>query len=161
MAHQEKEINLVLIANNPGCAVTLRDALEVKGITGTIRRVAPGGRAVDCARHTGKFSNAERPDLIIFDFAHPDDKTSSVLNKIAFCDEKPDVPVVLLTSTESQELLDAGDVGDDKSIMFSPTSLSSFVGKMKNGHRDTFFGALRTLYSYGPILVSMPAHTAH
>lgn len=161
MAHQEKGINLVLIANDPGCAATLRDALEVKGINGTIRRVAPGGRAVDCARHTGKFSNTERPDLIIFDFAEPDDKTSSVLNEIAFCEDKPEVPVVLLTSAESQELLDAGDVGDDKAIMFSPTSLSSFVGKMKNGHRDKFFGALRTLYSYGPILVSMPVQIAH
>jgi CheY-like chemotaxis protein len=157
VAHQEKDINLVLIADNPGCATTLRDALEVKGINGTIRRVAPGGRAVDCARHTGKFSNTEIPDLIIFDFAEPDEKTSSVLNEIAFCENKPDVPVVLLTSTESQELLDAGDVGDDKAVMFSPTSLSSFVGKMKNGRRDTFFGALRTLYTYGPILVSMPA----
>lgn len=159
MAHQEKDINLVLIADNPGCAATLRDALEGKGINGTIRRVAPGGRAIDCARHTGKFSNTERPDLIMFDFAEPDDKSSSTLNEIAFCEEKPDVPLVLLTSTESQELLDAGEVGDDKTIMFSPTSLSSFVGKMKNGHRETFFGALRTLYSYGPILVSMPLQT--
>jgi response regulator RpfG family c-di-GMP phosphodiesterase len=161
VAQQEKDINLVLIADNPGCAVTLRDALEVKGINGTIRRVAPGLRAVDCARHTGKFSDTEVPDLIIFDFAEPDDKTSAILNKIAFCEDKPDVPVVLLTSNESQELLDAGGVGDDKAIMFSPTSLSSFVGKLKNGHRDTFFGALRTLYSYGPILVSMPPQTAH
>lgn len=161
MAHTDKDINLVLIADNPGCAETLRDALEIKGINGTIRRVAPGGRAVDCARHTGKFSRSERPDLILFDFAEPNDKTSSVLNEIAFCDERPDVPVVLLTSAESQELLDTGNVGNDKAIMFSPTSLSSFVGKMKNGHRDIFFGALRTLYSYGPILVSMPGHPAH
>ena len=161
MAQLNQDINLVLIADNPGCAATLRDALEVRGINGTIRRVAPGGRAVECARHTGKFSGTDRPDLIIFDFAHPDDKTSSVLNQIAFCSDKADVPVVLLTSHESQELLDAGDVGDDKAIMFSPTSLSSFVGKMTKGRRDTFLGALRTLYSYGPILVSMPGQPAH
>lgn len=161
MAQMDKDINLVLIADNPGCAATLRDALEVKGINGTIRRVAPGGRAVDCARHTGTFSRTERPDLIIFDFAEPDDKTSSVLNEIAFCPNKPDVPIVLLTSAESQELLEAGDVGDDKAIMFSPTSLSSFVSKMSRGRRDSFLGALRTLYSYGPILVSMPAQPVH
>ena len=156
-----KDINLVLIGDNPGCAATLRDALEVEGISGTIRRVAPGGRAVECARHTGTFSGSERPDLILFDFAQPDEKTSSVLNQIAFCNDKAEVPVVLLTSAESQGLLDAGDVGNDTAIMFSPTSLASFVGKMTKSRRDHFLRALRTLYSYGPILVSMPPQPVH
>lgn len=156
MTQLDKDINLMLIADNSGCATTLRNALESSGINGTIRRVAPGGRAVACARQTGTFSKTALPDLIFFDLAQSDEKTSSVLNEIAFCEDRPDVPVVLLTSDETQELLDAGDIGDDKAIMFSPTSLKSFVSKLKNGHRDKFFGALRTLYSYGPILVSIP-----
>lgn len=161
MVQTNNDLSLVLIADDSGCAATLRDAMETKGISGTIRRVEPGKRAVDCARQTGQFSDAQRPDLILFDFAQPDGKTSSVLTEIAFCKDKPDVPVVLLTSNKSQDLLNNGDVGDDQAIMFSPTSLSSFVSKMHHESRDTFFGALRTLYSYGPILVSMPRQLAH
>jgi hypothetical protein len=53
-------------------------------------------------------------------------------------------------------LLDTGNIGGNKAIMFSPTSLSSFVRKMKNGKRSSFFKALNTLYQYGPILVRLP-----
>lgn len=157
MAQLDKDLDLVLISDSPGCGEKLRDALQIKGVNGTIRRLAPDDRAVDCAKRSGSFKRSKRPHVILFDFGRPDDNTSSVLEKIAFCSDKPDVPVVLLTSDESQELLSSGEVGDDNTIMFSPTSLSHFVGKMHHESRDKFIGALRTLYAFGPILVRMPA----
>ena len=156
MTQLDKDLNLVLISDSSDCGETLRDALEVKGINGSIRRLAPTERAVDCAKRSGSFKRTERPDLILFDFARPDDKTSSVLEELAFRPDKPDVPVVLLTSTTSHELLSSGEIGDDSAIMFSPTSLALFVGKMRQETRSKFLGALQTLYAFGPILVSMP-----
>ncbi|MDJ0709960.1 MAG: hypothetical protein QNJ14_06210 [Woeseiaceae bacterium] len=161
MTKNEKDINLVLIGDDPGCANTIRESLQVAGISGIIRRVRPGDRAVDCARHQGSFESADLPDLILFDYEDPDEIKTEILNEIAFCPERAEVPVVLLTSPESQELLDNGDVGDDKAVMFTPTSLTSFVNKMRNGHREMFFKAVHTLYEYGPILVRMPRHVAH
>lgn len=161
MTANENAIHLVLIGDDPGCANTIRETLEVAGISGTIRRVRPGERAVKCARRRGSYKGADRPDLIFFDYENPDEDKTTVLNEIAFCAERAEIPVVLLTSPESQELIDNGDVGDDKAVMFTPTSLSSFVGKMRNGHREKFLKAVRTLYEYGPILVSMPRHMAH
>jgi len=161
VAQLDKDLNLVLISDSPGCGETLRDALQIKGINGTIRRLAPDERAVECAKRSGSFSRTKAPHVILFDFARPDDNTSSVLEEIAFCSDKPDVPVVLLTSSESEELLSSGEIGNDEAIMFSPTSLSLFVGKMHHESRDSFLRALRTLYAFGPILVSMPAAVAH
>ncbi len=161
MTENEKDINLVLIGENPGCANMIRESLQVAGISGIIRRVTPGERAVECARRKGSFQAADTPDLILFDYEKPDDDKTTVLNEIAFCADRTRIPVVLLTSPESQKLINNGDVGDEKAVMFTPTSLTSFVDKMRNGHREVFLKAVRTLYEYGPILVSMPRHVAH
>jgi len=78
------------------------------------------------------------------------------LREIAFGQGKAGVPVILLTSPESQKLLDAGEIDGGQAVMFTPTALPSFVGKMRNGGRKSFFKALRTLYQFGPILVRTP-----
>ena len=156
MQRVDKNVNLVLIADNPGRAAMLKNAMERTGVNGVIRRLVPGAPAIDCARKSGAYREKSLPDLILFDFADPNELNTSVLSDIAFSKERARVPVVLLTSARSQELLDAGNVGDKKAIMFSPTSLSSFVSKMKNGKRALFFKALDTLYQYGPILVRLP-----
>jgi response regulator RpfG family c-di-GMP phosphodiesterase len=152
----DKGVNLVLIADNPDRASMLRDKMEKTGINGVIRRLAPGTPAVDCARKSGAYREKHLPDLILFDYADPNEKNTTVLRDIAFSNDRARVPVVLLTSPGSQELLDTGNIGGNKAIMFSPTSLSSFVRKMKNGKRSSFFKALNTLYQYGPILVRLP-----
>ena len=153
---QDKGINLVLIAENPNRASMLRDTLQTTGISGVIRRLEPGSPAIDCARKSGAYRQKDLPDLILFDYADPNERTTTILRDLAFSDEKARVPVILLTSPCSQALLDTGDVGGEEAIMFSPTSLKSFVGKMKNEKRTSFFKALDTLYQYGPILVRMP-----
>jgi response regulator RpfG family c-di-GMP phosphodiesterase len=152
----EKAINLVLITDDQGRAAILRGMMEKFGINGVIRRIDPGENAIHCARKSGSYREKSLPDLIFFDFTDPDEKSIAVLREIAFGDARARVPVVLLTSSDSLDLLDNGSVGDATAIMFSPTSLPSFVGKMTNGKRCAFFRALNTLYQYGPILVRLP-----
>jgi len=153
---QDRAINLVLIADDPARASMLKVALERTGISGVIRRLEPGGTAIDCARKSGAYRQKDLPDLILFDYADPNDRNTSVLRDIAFSDNKSRVPVVLLTSSSSQDMLDTGDIGGQEAIMFSPTSLRSFIGKMKYEKRQPFLRALDTLFKYGPILVRMP-----
>lgn len=156
----EKAINLVLIADDQGRASILRGVMEKLGVNGVIRRIGPGKNAIDCARKSGAYREKSLPDLIFLDFSDPDEKSIAVVRQIAFGDERARVPVVLLTSSDSLDLLDDSSVTDPKAIMFAPTSLPAFVGKMKNGKRSAFFRALDTLYQYGPILVRLP-ETAH
>lgn len=156
MQQTENGVNLVLIADNPGRASMLRDTMEDTGINGVIRRLAPGAPAIDCARKAGAYQKKTLPDLILFDYSEPDERNTSVLRDIAFSSERARVPVVLLTTPASQDLLDTGDVDGDQAVMFSPTSLKSFVSKLKLDKRKSFFRALATLYQYGPILVRIP-----
>jgi len=153
---KEKDLNLVLIAANPQRASMLRDTMEKTGIRGIIRRLSPGTPAVDCARRSGAYRDKDAPDLILFDYVNPDENSTSILHDIAFSKQRARVPVVLLTSASSQELLNSDEIEGVDAIMFSPTSLASFVSKLKIEKRSTFFKALDTLFQYGPILVRMP-----
>lgn len=148
-----KEINLVLIASDSGRASMLRDAMARCGVDGIIRRINPGEPAIDCALQQGPYRDKPLPDLFFVDFTDPCEDSIAVLNAIAFGERRAPVPVVLITSPQSQELLDNGTLVDDSAVMFSPTSLPSFMRKMKLEKRPSFFKALRTLYQYGPILV--------
>lgn len=156
MKKSTRGINLVLIAKYPERASMLRSTMVQFGIDGVIRRISPGAPAVDCAHQRGAYCEKPLPDLFFFDFTEPTEACISVLKAIAFGDRRTAIPVVLITSAESQDLLDSGAVAEDAAVMFSPTSLASFIHKMKSDQRPSFFKALHTLYQYGPILVRPP-----
>lgn len=156
-----KGMNLVVIADDPARATLLHSSMQTAGVNGVVRRISPGHRAIDCARRAGCYREQSLPDLIFLDFAEPDEKTFAILSDIAFGENRAHVPVVLLTSANSWQLLESGSVGDEAAVMFSPTSLPSFVSKMRNGNRTSFLKALKTLYQYGPILVRLPSASRH
>lgn len=161
MQMSAKDINVVLIAEDSTRASMLRDTMARFGINGVIRRIGPGAPAVDCARQKGPYCERPLPDLFFLDFTDPTEKSISVLKAIALGEKRTPVPVVLITSPNSQHLLDDGNVAGDSAVMFSPTSLPSFIRKMKSDKRSSFFKALHTLYQYGPILVRPPESALH
>ena len=158
MQEPENTIDVVLIADRPGRATLLRDLMQKKGVSGVIRRLAPGDRAVHRARQTGEFRRVALPDLFFFDFSNPDKQTISVLRQIAFGRNKAKVPVVVLTSPESEALLDSGDIDGGAAVMLTPTSLTTCVERLHAGKRRAFFKALGIFYEFGPILVRTPEH---
>lgn len=157
MRMSTKEIDLVLIAHDASHASVLRDAMARCGVEGVIRRIEPGEPAVNCARQQGPYREKPLPDLFFMDFTDPTEASIAVFKSIAFGEQRTTAPVVLITSPHSQELLDNGTLTDDSAVMFSPTSLPSFMRKMKLEKRPSFFKALHTLYQYGPILVRSSA----
>jgi len=156
MSEKSRPIDIVLVADKKGRAEMLRDELEAAGVTGNIRRLEPAGGAVDCARQGGRYKHRPLPDLFMFDYSQPDEYKTTILNKIAFGSEKTKAPVVLLTSPDSTESLQAGEVDDGEAIMFWPTRLESFCKKLEPQNQNHLLKALRTLYEFGPILLKTP-----
>ena len=158
MADTDKDIEVVLIADRPGRGKLLHDMMAEMGVSGLIRRLAPGDLAVQRVRQQGSFRHTPLPDLFFFDFSNPDKQQIAALRKIAFGPDKSAVPVVVLTSPESEQMLDAGEIDGGHAIMLTPTSLSSCIERMRVGQRKGFFKALRIFYEFGPILVRTPEH---
>ena len=156
MAKPANDVNVVLIADIASRATMLHDIMARAGVDGVIRRLSADNSAIDCVRQSGAYQHETPPDLYLFDYSSPDSVITSVLKEIAFCSEKPEAPVILMVSPKSQLMLDAGEIDDGMSVMLSPTSLPSFVRKLRVGRRKLFFRALRTLCEFGPILVRTP-----
>lgn len=160
MSVQESKdkIDLVLIADRPGRATLLHDLMHDNDVTGIIRRLAPGDRAVHRVRQTGEFRHTPLPDLFFFDFSNPDNLQTAVLRKIAFGRNKSTVPVVVMTSPETEALLDRGDIDGGEAVMLTPTSLAACINRLRSTKRRAFFKAMRIFYEFGPILVRTPEH---
>ena len=159
MEISENELNLVLVADHPERSQQLSEQLQRAGVDAVIRRMPFGGEAIACARRSGTFRWQQAPDLVIFDYSECDEYSTDVLRQLAFGEEKSAIPVVILTSADSEVALDEGHVDGGKAVMFSSTPLDSFTQKLRSDNRFRFFKALKTLYQYGPILVRTPAWT--
>lgn len=157
MTDANRDLNLVFITGKPNHAVFLQSLMLESGVTGVIRRMSPDQHAVNCSLTKGVYKKRSLPDLFLFDYSVPDKRNTAILKQIAFGDSKTSVPVVVLTSPASQAKLDGGAIDGGNAVMFSPTSLTSFVRKLRHEGRKSFFKALNTLYEYGPILVRAPA----
>ena len=156
MRNNETDVNLVLVTDRSECATMVRDLMRESGIEGIIRRLPLGGEAVSCGRGSGSYRRKAAPDLLLFDYSVVDDYGTDILRQLAFGSNRARVPVVLLTSPQTQDLLEAGEIDDGKAVMFSPTALKAFIAKLHIANRQRFLKALATLYQYGPILVRTP-----
>lgn len=156
MGNSDNDLNLVLVADRPGRSQLLCEQLQHAGVNGVIRRMPYGGDAIACAKRNGNYRWRPAPDLVIFDYSHADEYSTDILRQLAFGEDKAKVPVVILTSPNSQAELDDGKVDGGDAVMFSPTALEAFIKKMRSDNRSRFFKALKTLYQYGPILVRTP-----
>ncbi len=157
---QTETIDLLLIGDDKDLDSTLRELLKTSGVSGTMRRIAPGTAATQCVRRSGDCRERIAPKLVFFDFSVPNEANTAVLRDIAFGKQRTRIPLVLLTTASSQHLLHAENISGDGAIMFSPTPLRSFVQKMRDEKRATFLKAVTTLYEYGPILVQLPERRA-
>ena len=156
MSEQIYSINALLISDSSDNASLLIDTMEREGLAGEIHRTGPSPAAVDSARRCGRFRYAPPHDFVLLDFSKPDEASLSVVSELAFGASRARVPIVLLTSTESEFLLKPDSPLTAGTCMFAPTSLSSFVSKMRQHPRKRFLRALAVMSELGPVLVRLP-----
>ncbi len=157
MLDHHEAINVLLIADCSATAAMLRQVMEQSGLRGEIRRMHQGRSAVAYARRSGPYKEAKSPHLILLDFSAPDERCLSIVTELAFGQDRAPAPVILLTSPESEHFLHSGNLTRDSSRIFAPTSLLSFIRKMRQHPRSRFLRALSVMYDLGPILVRLPA----
>ena len=154
MSEQIHSINALLISDSSDNASLLIDTMEREGLAGEIHRTKPSPAAVDSAR---RFRTAPPHDFVLLDFSAPDEASLSVVSELAFGASRARVPIVLLTSIESECLLKPDSPLTAGTCMFAPTSLGSFIRKMQQHSRKRFLRALSVMSELGPVLVRLPA----
>jgi chemotaxis family two-component system response regulator Rcp1 len=96
-------IEILLVEDNPGDVDLTREALEGGKIKNMLHVVNNGEEAMAFLRHTGKHTQAPRPDLVLLDLNLPRMDGREVLNQMKSDDGLKRIPVVVLTSSKDEE----------------------------------------------------------
>lgn len=98
-----KPIDILLVEDNPGDADLAREALEGGKLNNKLFVVGDGEAAMDFLFNAGEYGNAPRPDLILLDLNLPRKDGREVLADIKANHDLKRIPVVILTTSQSEE----------------------------------------------------------
>lgn len=99
----KKEVNILLVEDNEGDILLTLEALKEAKIHNEINVIKDGDAALDYLHKRGKYENAESPDLILLDINLPKMDGIEVLSHIKSDEQLMVIPVVMLTTSESEK----------------------------------------------------------
>jgi CheY-like chemotaxis protein len=96
-------IEVLLVEDDPGDVLMTREAFADNKVRNRLTVVSDGEEALAYLRHEGDFADAVRPDLILLDLNLPRRDGREVLAEIKSDDKLFQIPVVVLTTSQSEE----------------------------------------------------------
>ena len=98
-----RPLELLLVEDNGGDVRLTREGLKAGHLWNNLHVVKDGVEAMAFLRRQGRFFDAPRPDLILLDLNLPKKDGRQVLAEIKADDDLKLIPVVILTSSKSEE----------------------------------------------------------
>jgi len=92
---------ILLVEDNPADVLMVREAFEGNSCLRAIHEVHDGDDAIAFLLRQGKHSDAPRPDLVLLDLNLPGTSGVEVLEAIKGDESLKRIPVVILTSSQS------------------------------------------------------------
>jgi len=96
-------IEILLVEDNPGDVRLTQEALKESKMHNILNVVNDGVEAMEFLRRQGKFTNVNRPDLILLDLNLPRKDGREVLDEIKSDNNLKRIPVVVLTTSKAEE----------------------------------------------------------
>ena len=127
-----KPIDILMVEDSEGDARLAREAMRDSKIKNTLHHVRDGDEAMAFLRHTGRFADAPRPDLILLDLNLPRKSGQEVLEEIKADPELKRTPVVILTvSSAEADILQSYNLHANCYIT-KPLDLTQFMTVVKS-----------------------------
>jgi CheY-like chemotaxis protein len=98
-----KSIDVLLVEDDPGDTLMIREAFEDNKVRNRLTCVTDGVQALDFLHRRGDHAGAARPDLILLDLNLPRKDGREVLAEIKADDDLRTIPVVVLTTSQAEE----------------------------------------------------------
>ena len=125
-------VDILLVEDNPGDARLAKEALVESKIKNNLFIVGDGEEALNFLFQQGAYINSPRPDLILLDLNLPKKDGREVLTEIKNNDNLKRIPVVILTTSSSEEdILKTYDLHANCYIT-KPLDLDQFVKVIKS-----------------------------
>lgn len=98
-----RPIEILLVEDDPGDTLITREALEHSKVANVLHCVTNGEDALSFLRRQQDHRDVPRPDLVLLDLNLPRRDGREVLREIKNDDELRRIPVVVLTTSQSEE----------------------------------------------------------
>ena len=98
-----KTVDVLLVEDDPGDTLMIREAFEHHDITHALHHVPDGVEAMAFLRGEGEYAGSPRPHLVLLDLNLPRMDGRQVLKEIKGDPELRSIPVVVLTTSEADE----------------------------------------------------------
>jgi len=99
----QKQIEILLVEDNPGDIRLTREALKDGKINNNINVVMDGEQAIEYLKRQNGYANSISPDLILLDLNLPKLSGREVLEIIKNDDALKHIPVIILTTSKAEE----------------------------------------------------------
>jgi CheY-like chemotaxis protein len=96
-------IEILLVEDDPGDVLMTREAFADNKVRNRLSVVSDGEEALAYLRREGRYADAARPDLILLDLNLPRRDGREVLAEIKNDESLHHIPVVVLTTSQSEE----------------------------------------------------------
>ena len=103
MTARERGAEILLVENNPGDVRLTKEALKEATFVNNLHVVGDGVEALSFLHKIDKHADAIRPDLILLDLNMPRKDGREVLAEIKTDPELKNIPVVILTTSNTDE----------------------------------------------------------
>lgn len=98
-----EHIDVLLVEDNQGDVTLIEQAFEDRELPGTLHVVQTGDEALDWLYQREEFTGALRPDVVLLDLNLPATSGHAVLEEIKSDPRLKQLPVVVLTSSQSED----------------------------------------------------------
>jgi chemotaxis family two-component system response regulator Rcp1 len=142
-AELTRPLSVLLVEDDPGDVLIAREAMAAGQLSTHLDVVSDGVEAMAYLRRTGGYADAARPDLIMLDLNLPRMSGHEVLAEVKADPELRRIPVVVLTTSQTQE-----DVARSYDLHASvhvskPVDFDQFTDVVRQ--IDEFFGSVAQL----------------
>ena len=135
MSAPEKTVEILLAEDNPGDVMLTKKALEQGKLANNLNVVTDGVETLAYLRQEGKYADKPRPDLVLLDLNMPRKDGQDVLKELQDDADLCRIPVVVLTSSESEEDIARSYELNANAYLTKPVDFDGFteiVNRMEN-----------------------------
>lgn len=122
-----RKVHILLVEDNEGDIVLTLEAFEESKIRTDISVVKNGADALDFLFKKGKYTDAQRPDLILLDINIPVFNGHDVLKKIKSDPVLKLIPVIMLTTSGNQKDINLAYENHSNSYVTKPIDMGDFL----------------------------------
>lgn len=123
----ERLIHILLVEDSPDDALLMREALKEAKVANALHVVEDGEAALDYAHRRRAWTDAPRPDLILLDLNIPRKDGREVLAELKQDPALKSIPVVILTTSASEEDVARAYEHHANAYVRKPVGLDRFI----------------------------------